>query len=154
MSSYIYAIIPYKKKDGFVPDPGEQSCWFPNIPELANVQSELAEQDGLALYPDFLMINTCYRQNSLCNCEDGYSWLRAEIYKIVKVLDAEEAWYIEELITQDFDAPNFSFEEWKKELATTKSRYVKEMTVDVLKSNYAYSYYHDVFSDIILDRRI
>lgn len=48
-------------------------------------------------------------------------------------------------------APDFSFEEWKNELETVKSKYLHKMTVDVLKSNRIYSYYHDNFKDIILN---
>lgn len=151
MSAYVYAIIPYKNWCPFVPDESELSRSFPDIPELKEMDSELAESDGLTLFPGFVLINTCYRLSSLCDCEDGYSWLRTEVYKIAKALNADEVWYAEELAVDEMFAPDFSFEEWKNELETVKSKYLYKMTVDVLKSNRIYSYYHDNFKDIILN---
>ena len=48
--------------------------------------------------------------------------------------------------------PDFSFEKWKEELTSVKSKYVCKLTIENLKSNYIYSYYHDNFSDILLEQ--
>ena len=83
--------------------------------------------------------------------EDGYSWLRVEIYKIAVALGANEVWYVAELATDEMDRTDFSFEEWLHSLKNGE-HYVSELSVDVLKDKYICTYYHDDFSDIILER--
>lgn len=154
MSAYLYAIILYKLGASFCPDEGESymSSRMSNveIPELKGVVSEFL--DYYDLFEDFLLINTCYRQSCLTNREDGYSWFRAEIYKIAKALGANEAWYIEELCTDEILAEDFSlsFEEWAWKRRTECQYCMTEMTVDVLKGDIVYSFYHDDFSDLII----
>ena len=148
MSAYIYAIIPYKSDATF--DDNDPCIWCPNIPEL-DIDSEFAEQEGLCLYKDFLLINTCYRQTVFTDNKDGCCWLRNEIYQIAKTLKAAEVWYVEELITDIFDNPDFSFNEWVEKLRGEDSKYVAELTSELLKGNYVYSIYHDSYCDILLN---
>ena len=72
MSDYLYAVIPYKGTSLYSPDELEEGVWDPIIPELKGIDSEYAEKDGLKLFADFLMINTCGRQSWFTNNEDGY----------------------------------------------------------------------------------
>lgn len=150
MSAYAYAVIPYKNETLFKPEEGEVSC-YPQLPEVKNIKSEFTKPDSLELFKDFILINTCYRLSSFIRCEDGFCWLRAEIYKIAKALGANEVWYAEELATDAMYEEKFSFDKWKKELSTSKRKYTQELTIDVLKSDRISSYYHDDFSDIVLD---
>lgn len=147
MSQYIYAIIPYKSGISFSESESMPCVWAPILPQLDNVDSELTDPEGLVLFADFLQINTCYRQSVFTNNKDGYSWLRTEIYKIAKALDAKEVWSVEEPATDEMELPNFSFDSWKESLKT--SGYVAELTTVFLKGNVFCSYYHDDFSDII-----
>ena len=39
MSSYAYAVIPYKNETLFKPEEGEVSC-YPQLPEVKNIKSE------------------------------------------------------------------------------------------------------------------
>ena len=146
----IEAIIPYKSGRAF--DKNNPIIVFPVIPEFKDLDSEFADQEGLYLFPDFLMIDTCYKLPSFTDNSDGYSWIRAEIYKLAKALGANEVWYVDETAAEEMDSPDFSFEAWKQKLATEKKKYVVELTTSVLKGKYSYSYYHDDFSDIILER--
>ena len=83
MSDYLYAVIPYNKGVTlYSPDELEEGRSYPVIPELKDIDSKYAEGNRLKLFADFLMINTCGRQSWFTNNEDGYSQLRAEIYKI------------------------------------------------------------------------
>ena len=153
MSAYLYAIIPYKIGDSFCPDEGESymSSLMNNeeIPALKGVVSEFADID---VFEDFLLINTCYRQSAFTERMDGYSWLRAEISRIAKALGASEVWYVEELVTDELYAQDFSlsYEEWVKEKREECSYCMTELTVDVLKGDIAYGFYHDDFSDLII----
>lgn len=151
MSAYVYALIPYKNKKLFKPEDGEISCPYPNIPELKGIQSEFADTGLFDLFCDFVLVNTCYRLSSFIECENGYCWLRAEIYKIAKALGANEVWYAEEYATDEMFEEGFSFDKWKDELRTSKRKYTQELTIDVLKSDCISSFYHDVFSDIVLE---
>lgn len=153
MSAYLYAIIPYKIGDSFCPDEGESymSSLMNNveIPALKGVVSEFADIDYV--FEDFLLINTCYRQSAFTERLDGYSWLRAEISRIAKALGASEVWYVEELVTDELFAENFSlsYEEWVCEQRTKNQDCMTELTVDVLKGDILYGLYHDDFSDLI-----
>lgn len=154
MSDYLYAVIPYKKGTTlYSPDELEEGRSEPIIPELKGVYSEYAEGDGLKLFADFLLINTCGRQSWFTNIEDGYSQLRAEIYQIAKALGASEAWYAAELAVEGdgMEESGFSFEDWTRSFKDG-TRYASELTIDVLKYKFICSYYHDDFSDIILER--
>ena len=91
MSDYLYAVIPYNKGTTlYSPDELEEGRSEPIIPELNGIYSEYAEKDGITLFADYLMINTCARQSWFTNNEDGFSRLRAEIYIIAKALGAHE----------------------------------------------------------------
>ena len=152
MSDYLYAVIPYNKGTTlYSPDELEEGRSEPIIPELNGIYSEYAEKDGITLFADYLMINTCARQSWFTNNEDGYSRLRAEIYIIAKALGAHEVWYVAELATDEMYVKGFSFDDWIRSFKDG-TRYASELTVDVLKDKYISTYYHDDFSDIILER--
>ena len=152
MSDYLYAVIPYNKGTTlYSPDELEEGRSEPIIPELNGIYSEYAEKDGITLFADYLMINTCARQSWFTNNEDGYSRLRAEIYIIAKALGAHEVWYVAELATDEMYVYGFSFNDWIRSFKDG-TRYASELTVDVLKDKYISTYYHDDFSDIILER--
>ena len=154
MSDYLYAVIPYNKGiTMYSPDELEEGVLYPNIPELKGIDTEFAEKERLMLFADFLMINTCCRQSEFAGRENGYSWLRAEIYRIAKALGADEVWYVAELATDEMYEKGFSFNEWICSFRDG-TRYASELTVDVLKDKYICSYYHDDFSDIILEDNI
>jgi hypothetical protein len=152
MSAYIYAIIPYKSGIHFSKEDKEQGWWNPFISELKNVSNEFTEEDRLILFEDFLMVNTCYRQSAFTGCKDGYNWIRAGIYEIAKAIGANEVWYVEELITDYMADAYFSFAQWIETLRIEKSHLVAELNLDVLAGNSVYSYYHDDFSDIIMEK--
>jgi hypothetical protein len=135
----------------YSPDELEEGLSEPIIPELKGIYSEYAEEDGLKLFADFLLINTNGRQSWFTNVEDGYSQLRAEIYQIAKALGASEVWYVAELATDEMYAKGFSFDDWTRSFKDG-TRYASELTVDVLKDKFICSYYHDDFSDILLER--
>ena len=151
MSQYIYAIIPYKSGISFSKSESMPCVWAPELPQLESFESELTDPEGLVLFADFLQINTCYRQSVFTNNKDGYSWLRAEIYKIAKALGAREVWYVEETSTDEMELPDFSFDSWKESLKNEYSGYVSELTTEFLKGNTFCSYYHDDFSDVIMN---
>lgn len=152
MSDYLYAIIPYNKGINlYTLDEIEEGVWNPHIPELKGVDSEFTESDGLTLFKDYLRINTCRRQSDFVDNKDGYSWLRVEIYQIAQALGAHEVWYVAELATDEMDSEGFSFENWLLDFKNGE-RYASELSVDVLKDKYICTYYHDDFSDIILER--
>ena len=151
MSAYIYAIIPYKSYFIFDTKEPYPCVWGFVPPELKGIDSEFTEADGLELFADFLMINTCQRLSAFTNNKDGYNRMRADICKIATALGAKEVWYAEELATDEMDGWDFSFDEWVNGLKNENKKYVAELTVDVLKGNKIYSYYHDDFSDIIME---
>jgi len=151
MSDWIYAAIPYKRSTPIVTDNPYPYENFPFIPELQGMGSEFAERDGLQLYEDFLLINLCYKEPSFINCQNGYSWIRSEVYKVAQRLGAKEVWYVMEMCTQEMAKKDFSFEDWKHKLQNERKQYTAEMSIDVLKGDILYSYYHDSFSDIILE---
>ena len=103
------------------------------------------------MFAAFLMINTCGRQSCFTNNEDGYSQLRAEIYKIALVLGAREVWYVAELATDEMYDKDFSFGKWIHSFKEG-ARHAAELNVDALKDRFICTYYHDDFSDIILER--
>ena len=151
MSAYIYAIIPYKNENLFHPMDGDNIVLFPNIPVLDGIDSEFTDPEGLVLHEDFLLINTCWRQSYFTNNKEGYCQLRAEICQIAKALHAQEVWYVEELATEEMINKSFSFSEWVRKLKTSDKQYVVELTREILEGNTIYSYYHDDFSDIIME---
>ena len=150
MSRNIYAIIPYKSN---ISVSAEEPCVLnPVFPELEGIESKFTDREGLELYHDFLMVKTCYRKSSFTNNSDGYSWIRAEICKIAQALGANEVWYADELAIQEMDDWEFSFGDWVRSLENENKMLVVELTVDVLKGEKMFSYYHDDFSDIIMER--
>lgn len=151
MSQYIYAVIPYESGLRFARD-AEYKCEFgQSIPELKSLNSEFAGPNGVDLFTDFALINTCYRVSAFANQKNGYSYLRAEIYRIAKKLGVNEVWYAEELATDEMFTSEFSFKKWIESFENENKKYIVELTTDVLKADYIYSYYHDSFSDIILE---
>ena len=150
MSDYLYAVIPYKGSSLYSPDELEEGLWDPIIPELKGIDSKYAEDDYLILFADFLLINTCGRQSWFADNEDGYSQLRAEIYKIAMALGASEVWYAAELATDEMFVKGFSFDDWIRSFKDG-TQYASELTVDVLKDKYICTYYPDDFSDIVLE---
>ena len=152
MSQYLYAIIPYESGVSFSKE--DYPAWSPVLPELKDIHSEFTDEEGLMLFKDFLMINTCYRQSAFTDNRDGYCWIRADICKIARALGASEVWYVEELITDEMDDWEFSFDEWRNRLKNEKKHLVAELSTDVLKGKETYSYYHDDFSDVILERPV
>ncbi len=151
MSDYLYAVIPYKGTTLYNSDKLEEGVCDPIIPELKGICSEYAEEDGLKLFADFLLINTCGRQSWFTNNEDGYSHLRAEICRIAKALGSHEVWYVAELATDEMMVKGFSFDDWIRSFKDG-TRYASELTTDSLKDKYICTCYHDDFSDILLER--
>jgi hypothetical protein len=152
MSAYIYAIIPYKSGIRIGANDPFQFVYGLVPQELRGIESEFTVAEKLELHVDFLLINTCCRESVFTNNSDGYSRMRADIYRIAKALGAKEAWYVEELATEDMNDSDFSFEEWVRSLKNEKKKYVAELSIDILKGNTVYSYYHDDFSDIIMEK--
>lgn len=152
MSAYLFAIIPYKSGMYISSKEPIPCLWHPILPELKGIDSEFAERDILCLHRDFLEINTCYRQSAFIDNRDGFCWIRAEVCLIAKALGASEVWYVDEIVTEEFDDWNFSFDDWVESLKNEKKTYVCELTVDVLKGKEMYRYYHDDFSDIIMEK--
>lgn len=151
MTDYLYAVIPYDKGTNlYTPDELEEGVEEPLIPELKLIDSEFAEQDRITLFKDYLNINTCCRQSEFVDNKDGYSRLRAEIYRIAQALGAHEVWYVAELATDEMYKEGFSFEDWLLKFKNGEW-YASELSVDVLKDKYICTYYHDDFSDIILE---
>lgn len=151
MSDYLYAVIPYKSGMYFDSNEEEPCIWGPVLPELKDIDSEFVEIDGLTLFEDFLMINTCYRQSAFTNNKNGYNWIRAEICQIARALGAHEVWYVAELATDEMHIKGFSFDDWVQSFKNGE-RYACELNVDVLKKKYIFTYYHDDFSDIIMEK--
>ena len=67
-------------------------------------------------------------------------------------MGANEVWYVEESITDYMADVVFSFAQWIETLRNEKSHLVAELNLDVLAGNSVYSYYHDDFSDIIMEK--
>ena len=151
MTDYLYAVIPYNKGTNiYTPDELKEGVEEPQIPELKLVDSEFSEKEMLTLFKDYLNINTCRRQSEFVDKKDGYSRLRAEIYRIARALGAHEVWYVAELATDEMYREGFSFDDWLLGFKNGE-RYASELSVDVLKGKYICTYYHDDFSDIILE---
>lgn len=152
MAQYIYAIIPYDIGIKITPEDKEQGIYAPYLPELKNIDSEFADESLYCLFENFIEINTCYRQSAFTNNKDGYNWIRAEICQIAKALGANELWYVAEICTDAMHSKDFSFDEWKESLHNEKKQYLIELSTEVLKGNSIYSYYHDDFSDVIIEK--
>ena len=149
MSRYIYAIIPYESKDRFIFQESDPLIYCPNIPELTDVNSEFTDPEMLTLHKKFLEVNTCYRQSAFTGHKDGYSHVREEIYHIAKAIGANEVWYVEEPFIDTMELPDFSFDNWRESLKKENATFVVELSIEVLKGNDIYSFYHDGFSDLI-----
>ena len=151
MSSYLYAVIPYKSGLLFQ-DEDEDKFVRGSMPkEPENIDTEF-DEGCFELFEDFILINTCCRMSSLnCN-ENGWCEIRCEIYAIAKALHAKEAWYVEELSTDKMLLPDFSFEEWKKSLKNELAYCTTEVTVEMLRSQRWASHCHDDFNDIVTER--
>lgn len=151
MSQYLYAIIPYNSGMDFSSSE-EPFIWEPHVPEFEDVDSELTEEDGLQLYSEYITINTCARMSWLKCDENGYCWIRSEIYKLAKAVGAKEVWYIEELCHDDIEIKGPTIEEFKRQLANEFNYCTKEVNIDMLKDNSYASYCHDDFSDVVLEK--
>ncbi|MBR6716668.1 MAG: hypothetical protein IKI83_09530 [Prevotella sp.] len=151
MSDYLYAIIPYQGSKKIRPEEQEEGLECTDLPELEGVDTEYTEK--MTLFKDYIQVNTCYRLSSFTELKDGYSSIRADIYKIAKAVGASEVWYIAELCTDEMYDENFCFEAWANRLKNDK-KLVMEMTVDVLKGKHIYSYYHDDFADVVLTKPV
>lgn len=151
MSQYIYAIIPYNSGNDFKPKDSEVCVYDAIIPELKNVDSELS--DNIDQYKDFIVINTCCRVINFVGQENGYCRLRNEIYKIAKALGAKEVWYAEEIPFFELydDSECDILEKWVERFNSENKKHIVELTTDILQGNCIYSYYHDNFSDIVLE---
>lgn len=152
MSDYLYAVIPYYKGITlYSPDELEEGLSAPILPELKGINSRFIDMDCFKLFKEYLMINTCCRQVEFVDQPDGYSWLRAETYGIANALGAHEIWYVAELATDEMYLPDFRFEDWLNSFKDG-TRHAVELNIDVLKDKFIWPYYHDDFSDIILER--
>ncbi len=144
MSAYVYAVIPYLKDESGDVIP-------PNIDELKNIDCDF-EFSCFTFFNEFLLINTCYKIGSMINFNnDGRCFLRDEVYKVAKACLVSEAWYVEELCTEEMDPfsfPDFSFEDWKEKLKNERAYCTIEYNKDVAKAGRLASYMHDTFSDI------
>ena len=151
MSQYLYAIIPYNSGSDFKPNDSEVCVYDAIIPELKNVDTELSE--NIDQYKDFIVINTCCRVIYFFGQKSGYCWLRSEIYKIAKALGAKEVWYAEEIPFFELhdDSKCDMLEKWVERFNSENKKYIVELTTDVLQGNCIYNYYHDDFSDIVLE---
>ena len=110
MSAYLYAVIPYKSGLHFQ-DEDEDKFVFGYMPKELKGINKAFDEKCFEAFADFILINTCCRMSSLnCN-ENGWCQIRCEIYTIAKALLANEAWYVEELCTDEMMLPDFSFEE-------------------------------------------
>lgn len=144
MSAYVYAVVPYQRdeKVGVIPP------WKEKLKNL-DCEFDLYCYD---FFEDFLLINTCYKMGSLINFnKEGRCWLRDEVYKVVKACHVNEAWYVEELCTEEMDPfsyPDFSFGDWKEKLKNERAYCTIEYNKEVAKSGRLASYMHDTFSDI------
>ena len=152
MSQYIYAIIPYKSGISVRKTELYPCVLNPVLSELNGIHSEFADSDGLYLFKDFLMINTCQRQTAFVDNRDGFSYMRSEICKIAKALKASEVWYVAEMLIDEMEEWGFSFDEWCSSLKGEKKDSVAELTIDILKGKDIYSCYHDNFSDVIFEK--
>ena len=152
MSQYIYAILPYDSGISVSKDEPYPCEWYPALPKLKDINSEFT--NDLCMFKDFIIVNTCYRQSAFTDNKDGYCKIRADIYKIARALRASEVWYVEEAITDEMNEWGFSFDKWRNSLKNEKKHLVAELSTDVLKGKEIYSYYHDDFSDVILERPV
>lgn len=150
MSQYIYAIIPYDSGMKLSDEEKEQGIYAPYFPVLDSIDSEFTEESLYSMLEEYIRINTCYRQSAFTNNKDGYCWIRSEICQIAKALGAKEVWYVAELSADAMMTKDFSFSKWKEDIKGKD--YTVRLTTDVLKGNAIYSYYHDDFSDIIMER--
>lgn len=141
----MYALIPYKGKSALKAEEGCAFEYNPNIPELKDIDSELADCSYIGRYEDFILINTCYRMSYLTNFdEDGACFCREEIRKIALALDASEVWYVEEILIQMFDdIPGYALEMFKKEYANSISEY----SLEKLEQGHWGSIIHDAYTE-------
>ena len=151
MSSYLYAVIPYKSGLHFQDEDEEKFLWSYVPKELKGIKMDF-DEDCFIVFSDFILINTCSRMSSLnCN-ENGWCQIRYEIYAIAKALHAKEAWYVEELSTDKMMLPDFNFEEWKKSLKKELAYCTTEVTIEMLRNQRWASYCHDDYSDIVTEK--
>lgn len=150
MSAYLYAVIPYDCGIRFH-DNDENKFVYGYMPrELNNLSIEF-DEDMFIAFSDFVLINTCWSMSFL-NCEEnGFCFVRNEIYKIAKALNASEVWYVEETSTDKMMEPDFNFEDWKRSLKEELAYCTKDVNLEMLRNNQWASYCHDDFSDIVLE---
>ena len=151
MSSYLYAVIPYKSGLHFQDEDERKFLWFHVPNELKGTNMDFDKECFIA-FSDFILINTCWRMSFLnCN-ENGWCRVRCEIHAIAKALHAREAWYVEELCTDEMMLPDFNVEEWKRSLKDELAYCTTEVTIEILRNQRWASYCHDDFSDIVIEK--
>ena len=149
MFDYLYAVIPYNSGLRFKEDAEDK--FVERIPiELKGYDIEF-EKGLFRMFSDFILINTCWRMSSLTCDENGRCDARSAIYIVARLLNAKEAWYVEELATDEMMTSEFNFDDWKRSLKEEKAYCTKEVTLDILRSGHWASYCHDDFSDIVID---
>ena len=152
MSSYLYAVIPYKSGLHFQDEDEDKFEWGYVPKELENISIDF-DEECFIVFSDFILVNTCWRMSSLnCN-ENGWCHARCEIYEIAKALHAKEAWYVEELCTDAMMISDFNFEDWKRSLKDELSYCTTEVTIEMLRNHEWTSYCHDDFNDIVTEKQ-
>lgn len=145
MSNYLYVLIPC---DAEVRPDSPEECYqtSPSIPQLNGVESELAERDGLYLFPGFLLINTCYSMYMILPGENGPSPSRQEVYKIAQAMDAPEVWYVQETAADKmFGFDKYSFDRFKTQIDGEDKDYLTEYSPELTEIA---GYIHDDFRDL------
>lgn len=147
-------------KDSGEDEPG---CWGIIIPNgnVGHVE--------LILLSDFWQIESFYNYRQILFVHEGRFWLRELIFRIIQVLDENEAWHAKEYLTwnSDFqmgDDCHQTFDDW---LQFAKGQYGKEITdfkpqewlaererVDREGGVYKEEeeIYHDTFTDIMIKK--
>lgn len=141
MSSYLYAIIPYGN--------------ISNITILENIKNTVCDCKSISYFQDFFLINTCYRMLDIMTDNNGFSWLRKEIYNIAKTINIDEVWYCNEIVTDLMidknEAPNYSITDLKSLISQYPNCFL-EYDIETMneKNSTIASIIHDNFHDIVL----
>lgn len=154
MSQHIYAVLPYDSGIGFDPDKESNCVWDYHVYELKGIEAELSYSDltdGVALYKDFIVFNTCLRVSVFCrNSKTGYNSLRKDFYLIAQRLGLKEVWYVPEYYTDYMDEIGFTYNTLLEDMKGKYKDYIAELNIELLKGKDYYEFYHDDFSDIVL----
>lgn len=154
MSQHIYAVLPYDSGIGFDPDKESNCVWDYHVYELKGIEVELSYSDltdGVALYKDFIVFNTCLRVSVFCrNSKTGYNSLRKDFYLIAQRLGLKEVWYVPEYYTDYMDEIGFTYNTLLEDMKGKYKDYIAELNIELLKGKDYYEFYHDDFSDVVL----